>query len=86
MRRRSARREQATKKNGEVISFLKDMKELGVDIDKLLANSLGAGRSSDKGAGAESKFAAVGKLVANAPAFKDVWAALAVEGGGGGGV
>lgn len=74
-------RDHSAKKNAEVISFLKEVKELGVDIDKLLASSLSAGRTADKaGAGVEAKFAAVGKLISTAPAFRDVWAAL--EGGG----
>ena len=38
--------EAEAKKNSSVISFLREVKDLGVDIDKLLANSLGAGRAA----------------------------------------
>lgn len=61
------------RKNGEVISFLKEIKGLDVDITKLL---VGAGSDHAKGNDSANKnqgYSLVCKMVEEAPAFQAVW-------------
>ena len=61
------------RKNGEVISFLKEIKALEVDLTKLLVGGgSDTGKGNDKSQGGPG-FSLVCKMVEDAPAFQAMW-------------